>query len=125
MCLVSLHYYTGPGMKPASHGSKRKAALGYCLCFSKFRTINGLWVTPGNKEMSKGLKMRMHSDSSVARCRYRRQRNRQRSSGFLLLGRAPFVHFPLYKVMVWKTPQQRPKVWSGETLSWSGLLRGA
>lgn len=33
-CLVCLHHYTGPGMKPASHGRKRKTALGYGLCFS-------------------------------------------------------------------------------------------
>lgn len=33
-CLVCLHHYTGPGMRPASHGRKRKTALGYCLCFS-------------------------------------------------------------------------------------------
>ena len=108
---------------------KEKDSLGLRSLF-QFRTIDGLWVIPSNKGLPKRIKMEMHSDSLVTRCETDRQRysdlkNRQRPSGFILLVRGPIIHSPLYKVMIWKTPQQRAKVWSRANLSRSGLMRGA
>lgn len=59
---------------------------------------------------------RLISSKVGDRQRYRAQRNRQRSSGFLWLGRAPFIHSPLYKVMYGKLPNKGPRFGVGRTL---------